>query len=200
MRSLVIHQSLLDAANPFPCAGGSVGALIANAGKQHLWEERSRNAAIDTVVIHYISAAGVDPDQPYDMHRIMEIFCTLGVSAHYLINRRGKIFALVPEEKRAWHCGGSIMPEPDNRHSVNDFSIGIELVAMADSGFCESQYRAAGMLCRQLDSRYGFLKYVGHQDVAGGRAVALGLRKEVKNDPGNRFDWKRFNDARNRGR
>jgi N-acetyl-anhydromuramoyl-L-alanine amidase len=196
MRSLAIHQSLLDATNPYCCPSGSVGALIRKAGKRHLWEDRPRPMAIDTVVIHYISAAGVDRRRPYDRGLIMEIFCTLSVSAHYLIDRRGMVIALVPEEKRAWHCGGSIMPAPDNRRSVNDFSIGIELVATADSGFSPSQYRSAGSLCAQLDRRFGVLKYVGHQDIAGARAIKLKLRKEKKIDPGEHFDWQRFHALR----
>jgi len=34
--------------------------------------------------------------------------------------------------------------------------------------------------------------YVGHEDIAGERAVKLGLRKDIKTDPGNNFDWGKF--------
>jgi N-acetyl-anhydromuramyl-L-alanine amidase AmpD len=34
--------------------------------------------------------------------------------------------------------------------------------------------------------------YVGHDQIAGERAVAMGLRKEPKTDPGPLFDWDFF--------
>jgi len=36
------------------------------------------------------------------------------------------------------------------------------------------------------------MAYVGHDMIAGERAVALGLRKEPKVDPGPLFDWDFF--------
>jgi AmpD protein len=105
----------------------------------------------------------------------------------------GKIFRLVPEDKKAWHCGKSVMPEPDNRQGVNDFSIGIELVGTADSGFSSLQYEALRALCLDIEGRHGRkMAYVGHDQVAGERAVAMGLRDEPKVDPGPVFDWERF--------
>lgn len=187
-----ISQVLLDSENPFVVDGIPLGRRVLSTGKEHIWEERT-NGLIDTVVIHYISAAGVTPRTPFRLEAILKIFCDYGVSSHFLVDRRGRIYNLVPEEQKAWHCGGSIMPEPDNRTGVNDFSIGIELVATAVSGFTASQYRAASQLCADLEKRRGkpFL-YTGHDLIAGERAVALGLRKEAKVDPGNLFDWDFF--------
>jgi N-acetyl-anhydromuramyl-L-alanine amidase AmpD len=34
--------------------------------------------------------------------------------------------------------------------------------------------------------------YVGHEDIAGKRAVRRGLRVDIKTDPGPNFDWIRF--------
>jgi N-acetyl-anhydromuramyl-L-alanine amidase AmpD len=85
------------------------------------------------------------------------------------------------------------MPEPDNRKGVNEFSIGIEIVATATSGFTHSQYRAAAILCADLEKRrQKKFMYTGHDQIAGARAVTLGLRKEAKVDPGNLFDWGNF--------
>ena len=47
------------------------------------------------------------------------------VSAHYLIEEDGRAFALVPEERRAWHAGVSFWK---GQRNVNGVSIGIELV------------------------------------------------------------------------
>jgi AmpD protein len=94
---------------------------------------------------------------------------------------------------KAWHAGGSIMPEPDNRRAVNDFSIGIELMATAASGFTTAQYRTLARLSVDIERRHarGF-SYAGHDQIAGERAVALGLRAEKKVDPGALFGWERF--------
>ena len=90
---------------------------------------------MDVVVIHSICAEALMPEDPFDSRWILKIFCDQGVSSHYLIERNGTVLGLVPEEMKAWHAGGSIMPEPDNRHGVNEFSIGIELTASASSGY-----------------------------------------------------------------
>jgi N-acetylmuramoyl-L-alanine amidase len=180
---------MLDAANGRLVCGRSVGERVRAQGKLHLWDERPA-AAVDTVVVHYISAGDVPGADPFSEEQILAVFCDFGVSSHYLIGRDGSVLRLVPEAERAWHCGGSIMPSPDERVGVNDFSIGVELVATADSGYTEAQYRALGALGRGLAERLGGpLRYVGHEHVAGARAVAMGLRAEPKTDPGPLFDW-----------
>lgn len=177
-----------------------MGALISRAGKEHLWNDRNENL-IDVLVIHYISAVDVKPEFPFDLGEILKIFCDHGVSSHFLICRDGFIYRLVPEEKRAWHCGGSIMPQPDVRKNVNDFSIGIELVATADSGFTNLQYNAISELSLYLENLYKKrFTLVGHNEIAGQRAVDLDLRKDVKVDPGDLFDWDRFEQALSRMR
>ena len=47
------------------------------------------------------------------------------VSAHYMIEEDGRIFTLVPEERRAWHAGVSFWK---GERDINAVSIGIELV------------------------------------------------------------------------
>src|SRR5579862_5425049 len=47
------------------------------------------------------------------------------VSAHYLIEEDGRIFRLVPEERRAWHAGLSFWK---GERDINAVSIGIEIV------------------------------------------------------------------------
>jgi AmpD protein len=126
----------------------------------------------------------------------LELFVRFGVSSHYLVDRDGVVRQLVPERKKAWHCGGSIMPAPDSRQGVNDFSIGIELVATEDSGYTDAQYESCALLCRDIEGRHGRVHYVGHQDIAGEKAVALGLRADVRRDPGPLFDWGRFHALR----
>lgn len=188
-----IHDRLLNDQNRHLCCGLTVGERISSAGKKSLWEERKGGSA-DVVIIHYISAVEIDPKRSYDKEMIFKIFCDLGVSSHYLISRRGQVIRLVPEEKKAWHCGGSVMPEPDRRVWVNDFSIGIELMATESSGFTQSQYRSLCELCFEIEKRHKReFVYLGHEHVSGAEAVRLGLRKDVKRDPGPEFDWHLFN-------
>jgi N-acetyl-anhydromuramyl-L-alanine amidase AmpD len=187
-----ITQCLLDSNNQIPFDNVPLGLRIANLHKEHLWDDRPGDS-IDTIVIHYASAADFGPKRQFDALSVMRIFCDLGVSSHYLIDRKGAVYQLAPEEKKAWHCGGSIMPAPDNRQGVNEFSIGIELIATNLSGFTHKQYSNLGTLCTNIEKRYGKkMVYVGHEDIAGERAVKLGLRKDIKTDPGNNFDWGKF--------
>jgi N-acetyl-anhydromuramyl-L-alanine amidase AmpD len=183
---------LLDVNNTAMVDGQSVARRVRSAEKEHIWGER-QNGAIDTVVIHYASGVHVDPKRAFDMLLVVKIFCDLKVSSHYLITRKGEVFLLVPEDKKAWHCGGSIMPEPDNRRGVNEFSIGVELIATPASGFTIKQYASLSRLRKDIEKRYGKpMIFVGHQDIAGQRAVELGLRNDPKVDPGDAFDWNGF--------
>jgi AmpD protein len=85
------------------------------------------------------------------------------------------------------------MPLPDLRTGVNDFSIGIELVATALSGFTDAQYASLGQLCNQLQRTQAHpFAFWGHEDVAGEKALAMGLRADIKLDPGPLFDWPRL--------
>ena len=187
-----IHKLSLQRSNRTRCGNGTIGGLIAATGKEQLWSKRT-GTIIDVVVIHYMSAVERFPDNPYQLNDIISLFVEYGVSSHFLITRRGKVYQLVPIRQKAWHCGGSIMPQPDGRCNVNEFSIGIELLATASSGFTTSQYRSLGMLCGLIEqSRGSVMTYVGHDQVSGAEAVERGLRSDGKIDPGPLFDWKRF--------
>jgi N-acetyl-anhydromuramyl-L-alanine amidase AmpD len=195
-----IISCLLDTANTMTVIGQPLGQRIRHRGKERLWEER-KEGHIDTVVVHYTSARERAPDDPFDREHVLNIFCDYGVSSHYLIERGGEVLRLVPESMKAWHAGGSIMPPGDDRTGVNEFSIGIELVATSESGFTIRQYDSLVRLCTQIEKRLGkIMRYVGHQDIAGERACRLGLRSDVKVDPGALFNWGLFSDRMEQGR
>lgn len=113
------------------------------------------------------------------------------VSCHYLITPEGEIYAMVPEEKRAWHAGKSFWR---GKTDINSLSIGIELVWPADreaaedeipGPFTEKQMEALIPLAKEITKRWGIQpeNILAHSDVAPGR----------KRDPGERFDWALFN-------
>jgi N-acetylmuramoyl-L-alanine amidase len=94
----------------------------------------------------------------------------------------------VPEEARAWHAGVSTW---EGEGDVNARSIGIEIVNGGhDFGlpeFPDSQIEAVIELLRDILARHGLegARVVGHSDVAPGR----------KQDPGEKFPWKRLAEA-----
>lgn len=110
------------------------------------------------------------------------------VSSHYLVEEDGRVFRLVPEERRAWHAGlSSWKGETD----INGRSIGIEIVNPGHEfgyrPFPEAQVAAVIELVSDIRTRWkvedGYI--VGHSDVAPDR----------KDDPGELFPWKRLAEA-----
>ena len=104
------------------------------------------------------------------------------VSAHYLINRNGKIFNLVNDKYEAWHAGKSMWKKNKN---LNRNSIGIELVNKGHK-FGYQQYTKVQVknlihLCKKLKKKYKIKnKFIlAHSDVAPLRKI----------DPGEKFPW-----------
>jgi N-acetylmuramoyl-L-alanine amidase len=110
------------------------------------------------------------------------------VSSHYLVEEDGRIFRLVPEERRAWHAGVSFWK---GEEGVNHASIGIEIVNPGhDFGyrpFPEAQIDAVIALVADIRSRWQIddSRILGHSDVAPARKI----------DPGELFPWKRLAQA-----
>jgi N-acetylmuramoyl-L-alanine amidase len=105
------------------------------------------------------------------------------VSAHYTIDRDGRIYRHVPEERRAWHAGVSYWAGERN---VNARSIGIEIVNPGHEfgyvPFTDPQIAALIDLSREIFARHPIppARVVAHSDVAPAR----------KEDPGELFPWK----------
>jgi N-acetylmuramoyl-L-alanine amidase len=138
---------------------------------------RPAGVVVDTVVIHYTALP---------LAESLELLSRPGheASTHYVIDRDGSLYQMVPEARRAWHSGVSRL---GSRERVNDFSIGVDLVFEpdVDDGYTEAQYAALFPLLDGIAARHPLRagSVVGHDDVAQppGR----------KQDPGPRFDWVR---------
>ena len=107
------------------------------------------------------------------------------VSAHYLVEEDGRVFALVDEARRAWHAGASSWRgAPD----INGLSVGVEMVNPGHEfgyrAFPEAQVTAVIDLIADIRSRWTIPdeRILGHSDVAPAR----------KEDPGELFPWKRL--------
>lgn len=87
-------------------------------------------------------------------------------ASHYTIGRDGTVVRHVPEDLRAWHAGPSLMP--DGRQSVNDFSIGIELVNRNDGEdpYPPPQIAALVALISSIRVRHPIRFIVSHAEIA----------------------------------
>jgi len=136
----------------------------------------ARTAPPSLIVLHYTGM----PTGEEALLRLVD--ADAKVSAHYLLEEDGRIFALVPEERRAWHAGVSFW---DGISNVNAASIGIEIVNPGhDWGyrpFPAVQIDSLLSLLSGITQRHAIQPYniIGHSDVAPAR----------KQDPGELFPW-----------
>jgi N-acetylmuramoyl-L-alanine amidase len=142
-----------------------------------------RQHPLDMLVLHYTGM----PDGPSALARLREDR-EPRVSAHYMVEEDGRVFVLVPEDKRAWHAGRSSWR---GRDDLNSRSIGIEIVNPGHEfgyrPFTEPQLAAVLELCQGIRTRWSIPQHniVAHSDIAPDR----------KEDPGELFPWKRFAEA-----
>ncbi|MEN9888135.1 MAG: hypothetical protein RL559_172 [Pseudomonadota bacterium] len=151
---------------------------------------RPPQACIDLVVVHSISLPpgqyGGDAVQAlftntldWDAHPYYQQIRGLEVSAHFYIQRDGRLWQFVSADERAWHAGRSSWR---GRENCNDDSIGVELEGLEGDRFEAAQYDTLARLCQALAQRYPIAHIAGHEHVAPGR----------KQDPGPGFDWPRL--------
>ena len=138
-----------------------------------------RKTAIDMIVLHYTGMRNTA--------RTLSRLCNPAaeVSAHYLIDGNGDIYALVPEERRAWHAG---VASWKGVQDINSCSIGIEIANPGHEWgyrpFPEAQMQALEILVADILARNTIPanRILAHSDVAPMR----------KMDPGELFDWARL--------
>ena len=145
------------------------------------FNDRRNGLCVDLLVLHYTGMQSAE--------MALERLCDpkAEVSAHYLIDEAGSLFALVDEDKRAWHAGVSYWR---GETDINSRSVGIELVnpghEFGYKPFGEPQMRTLEALAKDIVARHAIkpANVIGHSDIAP-------LRKL---DPGELFDWKRLAD------
>ncbi len=141
--------------------------------------EPRRSEVIDMLVLHYTGMRSGEEA----LARLCD--ADAKVSAHYLVEEDGRVFALVPDGMRAWHAGASSWR---GETDVNSRSIGVEIVNPGHEfgyrPFPDAQIRAVIALCVHLLARHPIppRNVVGHSDVAPTR----------KTDPGELFPWERL--------
>lgn len=139
----------------------------------------ARTAPPDMIVLHYTGM----PTGEAALARMCDPQAK--VSAHYMVEEDGRIFSLVPEERRAWHAGKSFWK---GETDINAVSVGIEIVnpghEFGYQAFPDAQVEALVDLIADVRSRWTIpdARILGHSDVAPDR----------KEDPGELFPWKRL--------
>jgi len=142
----------------------------------------SRQAPPDLVLLHYTGM----PTGEAALARMCDPAAR--VAAHYMVEEDGRVFRLVPEERRAWHAGVSSWR---GERDINAVSIGIEIVNPGHEwgyrAFPDDQIEAVIGLLDAIRGRWAVPdgRILGHSDVAPAR----------KEDPGELFPWRRLAEA-----
>ncbi len=180
------------ASPPEGALAGPTGGWLADARRvlSPNCDSRPPQASVTLAVLHAISLPrgeyGGDAIERLFTNRLdpraHPSFACLGgvkVSAHFLVRRDGALVQFVPLHLRAWHAGTSRWR---GRERCNDFSVGIELEGVDDTGFAVAQHRRLAVLLDALAARLPLRAVAGHSDVAPGR----------KSDPGSGLAWARL--------
>jgi N-acetylmuramoyl-L-alanine amidase len=142
----------------------------------------ARTTLPDMIVLHYTGMISGEAA----LARLRD--AAAKVSAHYLVEEDGRVFALVPEARRAWHAGLGFWRGERN---INAVSIGVEIVNPGHEfgyrPFPDAQIAAVIDLLGDIRSRWTVPdeRLLGHSDVAPNR----------KTDPGELFPWKELAEA-----
>lgn len=177
--------------------------------------------SVDGIIIHHFSCLYVDPKHQFEIGACYNLMCDLNLprvdrghylkesgstgrsyaSAHLFIGRDGEIYQLMDFDLIAYHAGASRLNERDY---CNSFTLGVELIGTANSGFTDLQYDALAWFCSEQMKVNGF----GTNDIAGHDTVRFNAieswdkpkrEPKPKYDPsgqrdgkGDNFDWVRL--------
>lgn len=190
------------------CSTQTSGRVKSGVADSVMVESENQDTRVRVIVIHHTTG------DFQDSFHVLTKKTERPVSSHYLIPEPGdpsypetdlKLYALVSEEKRAWHAGSSYWA---GKTSLNDMSVGIELVnqtycrnseqpipeGQEDQeipricfypDFDDTQMAILADLLEGILERHPDIKptdIVGHADITPQRKI----------DPGPRFPWQRL--------
>jgi N-acetylmuramoyl-L-alanine amidase len=113
--------------------------------------------------------------------------CAAQASAHYVVNREGRVAQCVRNEDIAWHAGW---------WDTNTHSIGIEHAGYVDNPewFTGSMYHASAKLsawcCKEHKIPIDRKHIIGHDEVPGCSGSGGGV--DCHTDPGPYWNWKKY--------
>lgn len=206
--TIVVLASLHSNAQSFEIIDSLLPRCVGNT---EMYRERIDSFNVDFtdsiqyMMIHFCSAMNSNPENPHNIANILQDFRQLGVSPHYIIDRNGKIFRLIPDKYLAFHAGKGYYHKAPYmfRDYMNYYSIGIELMGIGtwdemklltkkeiyarvkqkDKGFTAEQYTSLNFLIDYIISNNPSIKkdkkhIVGHNEYSNKRL-----------DPGLYFNW-----------
>ena len=190
------------------CSTQSSGRVKSGVAGSVWVESENQDTRVRLIVIHHTTG------DFNDSFHVLTKKTSRPVSSHYLIPEPGdpsysesdlKLYALVSEDKRAWHAGSSYWA---GKTSLNDMSVGIELV---NQTYCrgseqetpaEEEDQEPARICfypdfddTQLAILTDLLKGIleRHPDVKPTDIVGhADITPQRKIDPGPRFPWQRL--------
>ena len=134
---------------------------------------------IKYIIIHYTNLPSTQASLKHLLNKRNK------VSAHYLLDQKGKIYSLVNEKDIAWHAGISSWKVDK---LLNKNSIGIELQNTGTAGnyekFPNRQISQLEKLILELQNKYNIsnANILGHSDISPDRKI----------DPGPKFPWQQL--------
>lgn len=142
------------------------------------YRSSNRNSPIDMIVLHSTETDSLD-----ETAKCFTVEKERNVSVHYVVDRDGKIYQFVPENRSAYHAGKAKwrLATGEEVTNINARSVGIEFQRGSGQTFTPAQIRAGLELTHSIKNRYNIdpQNVVAHSDVAPSR----------KSDPGNDFPW-----------
>lgn len=148
--------------------------------KSRNFDNRTKKAKIKYIILHYTETK--------TFTEALKLLCSKKrkVSSHFLIDKKGNVYQLVDEKKKAWHAGISCWEKQKN---LNDNSIGIEITNAGEvmkSKFPKKQIDSLIILLKNLKKKYEIqTKYfLAHSDIAPFRKI----------DPGIFFPWHKLSE------
>jgi N-acetylmuramoyl-L-alanine amidase len=154
---------------------------------RHGIEKKSATINPQMVVVHWTAVSTLestfDVFNPVHLGGRPELTAAsnLNVSAHFLVDRDGVIFRLLPETTFARHTIG-----------LNYMAIGIENIGGPDAPLTRAQLIANAELIRYLQKKYPIIYLIGHHEYYAFQGTPLWKETDPdyitqKQDPGDRF-------------
>ena len=141
---------------------------------------RPNDMEINSVVIH---------DTEGDLQSVLSAFQdpSFYASVHYVVDKDGTVYQMVPDKDVAWHAGNWSM----NMHSIGIEHIGFEANGNAD--YTPAMYKASAELVKYLTNKYDIPRdrahILGHDNVP---SATTGGIAGMHTDPGPFWNWQNY--------
>ncbi|MCQ2289289.1 MAG: N-acetylmuramoyl-L-alanine amidase [Muribaculaceae bacterium] len=145
-----------------PAATAATGTLKMTDITSQINFGHQEKRPVTIIVVHSNHYVGADP---YSTQGCISQFRQYNVAPHYMIERNGNILKMVDEDKIAYHAGESRLPGT-NEVSLNQNSIGIEIINTTTEPPTQAQIDALVALVADIRTRHNIKHLMRHSDIA----------------------------------